>query len=77
MGGNKGKRFTEGIIELHFAMFLASQHKPWIVGWVEFADKRVAKRVAQGLNNTQIGGKKSSRYYDDIWSIKVVFPGVF
>ncbi|XP_006291598.2 pre-rRNA-processing protein ESF2 [Capsella rubella] len=39
-------------------------------GWVEFAKKRVAKRVADMLNGEQIGGKKKSSIYYDIWNIK-------
>ncbi|XP_022103583.1 activator of basal transcription 1-like [Acanthaster planci] len=39
-------------------------------GWVEFKDKKIAKRVALTLNNTRVSGRKRSRYYDDLWSIK-------
>lgn len=39
-------------------------------GWIEFSDKRIAKRVALSLNNTQVGGKKRSPYYADLWNIK-------
>ncbi|XP_074656463.1 activator of basal transcription 1-like [Tubulanus polymorphus] len=39
-------------------------------GWIEFLDKKIAKRVALSLNNTQIGGKKRSPWYWDIWNIK-------
>ncbi|KAI8930376.1 hypothetical protein BC831DRAFT_440324 [Entophlyctis helioformis] len=39
-------------------------------GWVEFLDKGVARRTAELLNNSTIGGKKRSFYYDDIWNIK-------
>ncbi|KAL9242046.1 hypothetical protein vseg_016089 [Gypsophila vaccaria] len=39
-------------------------------GWVEFSDKRVAKRIANLLNGEQIGGKKRSQFYYDIWNIK-------
>ena len=39
-------------------------------GWVEFADKKVAKAVASSLNNTTIGGKKRDYYHDDIWNLK-------
>ncbi|XP_057421871.1 pre-rRNA-processing protein ESF2 [Lotus japonicus] len=39
-------------------------------GWVEFTDKRVAKRVANMLNGEQIGGKKRSSFYYDLWNIK-------
>ncbi|CAG0883610.1 unnamed protein product [Darwinula stevensoni] len=39
-------------------------------GWVEFKDKKIAKKVAGMLNNTQVGGRKRSPYYDSIWNIK-------
>lgn len=39
-------------------------------GWVEFAEKSVAKVVASSLNNTVMGGRKRSFYHDDIWNIK-------
>ncbi|KAL6518781.1 hypothetical protein OROHE_017534 [Orobanche hederae] len=39
-------------------------------GWVEFTDKKVAKRVATMLNGEQIGGKKRSLFYYDLWNIK-------
>ncbi|XP_062010237.1 uncharacterized protein LOC133726658 isoform X1 [Rosa rugosa] len=47
-------------------------------GWVEFKDKRVAKRVANMLNGEKIvsacfisiGGKKRSAFYYDLWNIK-------
>ncbi|XP_077241359.1 RNA-binding (RRM/RBD/RNP motifs) family protein [Tasmannia lanceolata] len=39
-------------------------------GWVEFTKKSVAKRVANMLNGEQIGGKKRSSFYYDLWNIK-------
>lgn len=39
-------------------------------GWAEFIDKRVAKRTANFLNGEQIGGRKRSQFYYDIWNIK-------
>ncbi|GAA5906742.1 hypothetical protein JCM6882_003290 [Rhodosporidiobolus microsporus] len=39
-------------------------------GWVEFLDKRVARSVAEMLNAQTIGGKKSERWHDDIWTMK-------
>lgn len=39
-------------------------------GWVEFAKKSVAKRVANMLNGEQIGGRKRSSFYYDLWNIK-------
>lgn len=39
-------------------------------GWVEFTSKNVAKRVASMLNGEQIGGKKKSSFYYDLWNIK-------
>lgn len=38
-------------------------------GWVEFMDKKVARRVAEMLNTRPIGGKPSDRYYSDLWSL--------
>ncbi|MED6148215.1 hypothetical protein PIB30_048136 [Stylosanthes scabra] len=39
-------------------------------GWVEFKNKSIAKRVANMLNGEQIGGKKRSSFYYDLWNIK-------
>ncbi|EIN10263.1 hypothetical protein PUNSTDRAFT_63819 [Punctularia strigosozonata HHB-11173 SS5] len=39
-------------------------------GWVEFKDKRVARAVAEMLNAQPIGGKKGSRWRDDVWTMK-------
>ncbi|XP_055948445.1 uncharacterized protein LOC129981572 [Argiope bruennichi] len=39
-------------------------------GWVEFTSKKVAKRVAECLNNTQVGGKRHTPYFDALWSIR-------
>ncbi|XP_012988348.1 activator of basal transcription 1 isoform X1 [Esox lucius] len=39
-------------------------------GWVEFRDKRVAKRVAASLHNTPMGSRKRSRFVSDLWNIK-------
>lgn len=41
-------------------------------GWVEFKKKKLAKEVAAKLNNTKIGSRKKSRYYDMIWNIKYI-----
>lgn len=39
-------------------------------GWIEFESKRAAKRVAAMLNNTPIATRKSSKFYDILWSMK-------
>ncbi|ETW00646.1 hypothetical protein H310_07214 [Aphanomyces invadans] len=39
-------------------------------GWIEFKRKKDAKSVAKALNTTLIGGKKRSKYHDDIWNLK-------
>jgi len=49
---------------------VAAAGKNFTEGWVEFADKRVAKRTALALNGQRIGGKRRSAYYDDLWCIK-------
>lgn len=39
-------------------------------GWVEFKDKKLAKRIAATLNNTMVGGKRRSKSYECLWNIK-------
>lgn len=39
-------------------------------GWIEFEDKRVARRVAESLNATPIGGRKGNFFHDDLWCLK-------
>uniref|UniRef100_T1JGM3 Activator of basal transcription 1 n=1 Tax=Strigamia maritima TaxID=126957 RepID=T1JGM3_STRMM len=39
-------------------------------GWIEFKNKKIAKRVASSLHNTQVGGKRRHKYYDSLWNIK-------
>ncbi|KAF7301246.1 Pre-rRNA-processing protein ESF2 [Mycena indigotica] len=39
-------------------------------GWVEFKDKKVARTVAEMLNAQPIGGKKGTRWRDDVWTMK-------
>ncbi|XP_051964941.1 activator of basal transcription 1-like [Xyrauchen texanus] len=36
-------------------------------GWVEFRDKRIAKRVAASLHNTPMANRKRSRFSSDLW----------
>lgn len=44
--------------------------KEFTEGWVEFAKRSVAKRVASMLNGEQMGGRKRSAHYYDLWNIK-------
>ncbi|XVF57920.1 hypothetical protein PTKIN_Ptkin07bG0021100 [Pterospermum kingtungense] len=46
------------------------QQQEFSEGWVEFARKGIAKRVANMLNGEQIGGRKRSSFYYDLWNIK-------
>jgi len=39
-------------------------------GWVEFKDKKIARSVAELLNAQPVGGKKGTRFRDDIWTMK-------
>ena len=47
-----------------------NKRQNYVEGWVEFLDKKVARSTAQLLNSSNIGGKKRSYYYDDIWNMK-------
>ncbi|XP_066500339.1 activator of basal transcription 1 isoform X2 [Hoplias malabaricus] len=42
----------------------------FVEGWVEFRDKRIAKRVALSLHNTPMTNRKRSHFSSDLWSIK-------
>jgi ESF2/ABP1 family protein len=39
-------------------------------GWIEFASKKTARRCAESLNASPVGGKKGGFYHDDIWNMK-------
>lgn len=44
--------------------------KQFSEGWIEFADKKIARNVAESLNGTNIAGKKGDYYHDDMWNLK-------
>lgn len=46
-----------------------NKKKLFTEGWVEFIDKRDAKKAFELLNARTIGGKKGSYYRDDVWSL--------
>ncbi|KAK9119899.1 hypothetical protein Scep_017992 [Stephania cephalantha] len=63
-GKFRGQEFSEGCV------YSDSKHYDFLVPWVEFAKKSVAKKVANMLNGEQIGGRKRSSFYYDLWNIK-------
>ncbi|KAL0652745.1 hypothetical protein Bca4012_095436 [Brassica carinata] len=75
-GGFRGQLFSEGLIMVQCSnmdcLFYTIVYEMFInfFRWVEFAKKSIAKRVADMLNGEQIGGKKKSAIYYDIWNIK-------
>ncbi|VDK45325.1 unnamed protein product [Anisakis simplex] len=44
--------------------------KRFVEGWVEFKDKRLAKRIAASLNATPVGGKRRSASRETLWTMK-------
>ncbi|KAI5122187.1 hypothetical protein M0805_007084 [Coniferiporia weirii] len=50
--------------------YTATKKAHFTEGWVEFRDKRVARSVASMLNAQPIGGKKGTRWRDDVWTMK-------
>jgi ESF2/ABP1 family protein len=46
-----------------------NKKKNYTEGWVEFDDKRKAKRLANTLNNTPIGGGNRKFYAHDLWNV--------
>jgi ESF2/ABP1 family protein len=47
-----------------------SSRQLYTEGWIEFASKKMAKRCAETLNATTVGGRKGGFYHDDIWNMK-------
>jgi len=48
-----------------------STKKPhYTEGWVEFKDKKIARSVAGMLNAQPVGGKKGTRWREDVWTLK-------
>lgn len=39
-------------------------------GWVEFLNKKDAKNAAEALNGRPLGGKRGSRFREDLWCIR-------
>ncbi|KAI0301849.1 hypothetical protein B0F90DRAFT_1715832 [Multifurca ochricompacta] len=50
--------------------YTATKKPHYTEGWVEFKDKKVARSVAEILNAQTIGGKKGTRWRDDVWTLK-------
>ena len=44
--------------------------KKFLEGWVEFRDKKEAKKCAEMLHGRQVGGKRRSAHYYDLWNIR-------
>ncbi|KAJ7229102.1 hypothetical protein GGX14DRAFT_616769 [Mycena pura] len=50
--------------------YTATKKAHFTEGWVEFKDKKVARSVAEMLNAQPVGGKKGTRWRDDVWTMK-------
>ncbi|THU77370.1 hypothetical protein K435DRAFT_702569 [Dendrothele bispora CBS 962.96] len=50
--------------------YTATKKVHFTEGWVEFKDKKIARSVAEMLNAQPIGGKKGTRWRDDVWTMK-------
>lgn len=57
-------------IRLRRKKFGGNTGKNFTEGWVEFRDKKKARAAAEMLNGQQIGGKRRSAYYSDLWNIR-------
>ncbi|TPX30816.1 hypothetical protein SeMB42_g07860 [Synchytrium endobioticum] len=42
----------------------------YVEGWVEFQDRKLAKRAVDLLNGQRVDHRKRSRYHDDLWTCK-------
>ena len=64
------RSLSDPVVQQRRKKFGGNKRRNYTEGWVEFADKKVAKAVAVTLNNTPVGGKKRHYYHDDLWNIK-------
>lgn len=48
----------------------AKKRGMFVDGWIEFKNKKHAKNAALALNGTTVGGKRTSKYYGELWSVK-------
>jgi len=44
--------------------------KHFMEGWIRFESKKMAKFVAETLNNIQVFMRKKSKFYNVMWNIK-------
>ena len=61
---------VEGRVKKRKAADSEKHGQKYLEGWIEFKKKRIAKQVAESLNNAQVGGKRRSPYYESLWNIK-------
>ncbi|CAG2162411.1 unnamed protein product [Oppiella nova] len=66
----KEKSANESAKKQRRASVKKSYNCRYVEGWVEFRKKSVAKLAAGVLNGQQIGGKRRTKFYDQIWSLK-------
>jgi ESF2/ABP1 family protein len=57
-------------VRLRRKKFGGNTGKNFTEGWVEFRDKKKARRCAEMLNGRQIGGKRRNAHYSDLWNIR-------
>jgi len=50
--------------------FTTTKKPHYTEGWVEFKNKDIARSVATMLNAQPVGGKKGTRWRDDMWTMK-------
>lgn len=46
-----------------------NKKRSFVDGWVEFVNKKDAKKACELLNTRIIGGKKGTYYHDDVWNL--------
>jgi ESF2/ABP1 family protein len=44
--------------------------KSFSEAWIEFEDKKEAKSLAELFNGKPMGGKRRSKYHDELWTLK-------
>ncbi|RNA13666.1 activator of basal transcription 1-like [Brachionus plicatilis] len=47
-----------------------NQPRAFAEGWIEFKQRKIAKKVSKMLNNMQVGGKRRNPWFHELWNIK-------
>merc|ERR1719414_1140282 len=64
--------FSEFVPVKSYFVPLKKSKKLFKEGWIEFKSSANARHIEKVYNCTKVGGKKTKKWYDDVWSLKYI-----